>query len=112
MIPLREAFINKKNLYKVSAKSPNPFGLTKKDLNGDIEDFPMGVVVRMMEEQEKQGNKPDVKVFQESRNTGSIFGGFDWGQSEKKYPFWYSVIYVKKFDLFFEKYPEYKKYNI
>ena len=45
----------------------NPFGLTEDDLIGDLEGFPMGVVVRVMEEQKKQGNKSGMMTPQNGR---------------------------------------------
>lgn len=39
------------------------------DLVGDIKDFPIEVVQKMVEMQQKQGNKPDVTVFQNYRIT-------------------------------------------
>ena len=98
---LKEALFSRKNL------KSNPFVLTKDDLNGDIKDFPMGVVVRMMEEQELQGNKPDVRVFQDD-----ILSGFDWDKTEAGFDFWSKVLLSRKFELFFKGYPEYENYNI
>ena len=112
MIPLREAFINKKNLHKVSIKAPNPFGLTEKDLKVELEGYPMGVVVRMLEEQESQENKPDVKVFQDNVAADIEQGGFLWEATEAGDEFWEAVLSYKEFHRFFEKYPEYKKYNV
>ena len=65
----------------------NPFDLTKDDLKGMLAGVPMGIVVRMMEEQEKQGNFPVVKIFQndifaERRLSNGSCGGFDWERSE------------------------------
>ena len=90
----------------------NPFGLTEKDLTGEIKKFPMGVVVKMLEEQEKQGNKADATVFQKRPDTPDEDGGFKWNRTEGGYNFWYDVISERKFDVFFEKYPEYEKYNL
>lgn len=91
-----------------------PFGLTKGDLSGKLAGFPMGVVVRMMEEQQKQGNEPDVSVFQERGYdlTDSIHGGFDWIVTEGGQCFWEDVLRDRKFNVFFEIYPEYEKYNL
>lgn len=96
----------------------NIFGLTENDLAGEIKAFPMGVVVKMIEEQEEQGNKADVKVFQKNRSASEKRGGFSWakstyykGQYQDKY-FWHHVISNMEFDHFFERYPEYRKYNL
>ena len=105
MKTLKEALFNKKNL----SKSNNPYGITKDDMIRNIKGFPVGVVVRMMEEQEAQGNKPDVGVFQYDRRLASK--GFQWEETEGGQAFWDSVITMKKFKQFFEKYPEYERYN-
>ena len=94
-----------------------PFGLTKDDLKGMLEGMPMGIVVRMLEEQEKQGNFPVVKIFQkdifaERRLSDGSRGGFDWERTEAGFDFWSEVIEKENFNVFFEKYPEYRKYNL
>lgn len=90
----------------------NPFDLTDKDLTMSIKNFPMGVVVKMLEEQEKQGNKADVTVFQKRADSTAANGGFEWIRTEDEYAFWHKVITKRKFDVFFEKYPEYEIYNL
>ena len=55
-------FSKKSDLDKLS--KTNRFGITEKDMIGHLKGFPVGVVVRMMEEQEKQGNKPNISTFQ------------------------------------------------
>jgi len=92
-------------------KKKNPFGLTKDDLIGDLEGFPIGVVVRMLEEQEKHGNEPDVTVFQKYNGSSKDVGGFYWQRTEAGKKFWSDVIGDYDFELFYEKYPEYKKYD-
>ena len=61
MKTLKESLFSKNNL----DKNRNPYGITKEDMIGDLTGFPVGIVVRMMEEQEAQGNEPDVKIFQD-----------------------------------------------
>ena len=107
MKTLRESLFSKKNL----DKNRNPYGITEKDIKGQIEGFPIGVVVRMMEKQEAQGNTPDVTVFQKDISAGSDDGGFAWNNSVDGLNFWNKVIRGRNFDLFFEKYPEYEIYN-
>ena len=104
MKTLREALFNKKNLDK------NPYGITKDDMIDDLEGFPVGVVVRMMEEQEAQGNEPDVKALQKGKDYLKIRGGFDWDETSAGWDFWYKVISLNNFNLFFKEYPEYKRY--
>ena len=84
----------------------NPFGLTKDDLKGALENVPMGIVVRMMEEMKLQKYETDV-----SRLQLSPIAGFIWIATEAGDAFWQSVV-QGNYDLFFEKYPEYRKYNL
>ena len=102
MKTLKEALFNKKNL----DKNYNSYNISKKDMKGDLKGFPIGVVVRMMEECEIQGNKPNIKAFQKD-----IFDGFTWDETEAGADFWRKVLRSKDFDIFFDKYPEYEKYN-
>lgn len=102
MKTLKEALFSKKNL-----RVQNPFGLTEKDLIGEIEGFPMGVIVRVLEEQELQGKEPDITDLQLKRSSG-----FTWHYTQNGWNFWNSVMAKKDFNLFFKKYPEYEKYNL
>lgn len=80
------------------------YKVTKNDLKGELEGFPIEVVQRMVDCQVEQGNKADVKVFQE-KNTNS-YDGFSWQKTEDGFDFWDDVIYYRKFYVFFEKYPK------
>lgn len=86
------------------------FKIEKADLVGEIKDFPIEVVEKMIEEQVKQGNYPNVKVFQKNATADAENGGFSWFICEDDYDFWLEVIDGDNFDLFFEKYP--KKPNL
>lgn len=113
MKSLKEALVHK----HLDSKVPNPFGLTKNDLIGDLRVFPMGIVVRMLEEQEKQGNKPNIKVFQQNIASDKHMGGFNWADSRDGMDFWHDVINPSHLNSinsthFFKKHPEYKKYNL
>lgn len=80
--------------------------ITKKDLIGEIEGFPIEVVRAMVKEQIRQGNNADVKVFQERCKASKCAGGFDWIDTKDGYGFWAVVFRNKNFDEFFEKYPK------
>lgn len=80
--------------------------ITEKDLIGEIKDFPIEVVQKMIERQVEQGNEADVSVFQEKRAVGFGFGGFYWSETIEEEDFWSSVIDEKNFDVFFAKYPK------
>jgi hypothetical protein len=81
------------------------FEITKSHLVGEIEDFPMEVVERMVYEQANQRQKMNPTVFAIKKIAGSDEGGFSWALTEDGYAFWEKVISKKDFDLFFSKYP-------
>ena len=82
------------------------YKVKKEDLIGEIKDFPIEVVQKMVDYQVEQGNKADITVFQ-IRNYASIsLGGFSWSNTVEGFNFWDDVINDKEFDLFFNKYPK------
>lgn len=114
MKTLKEALFNKKNL----EISNNKYGLTKSDLTGSFKGLPLGLVVRLLEEHEiwcKRRKHIDVDIstyFDTIKNLkDGINGMFDWNHTEAGHFFWRKVLMNKDFDLFFDKYPEYRKYN-
>lgn len=82
------------------------YKVTEKDLIDKIKGFPIEVVQKMLEYQVKQGNEEDVKVFQSDPHAGKFSGGFNWSDTIEKSFFWGDVISLKKFDVFFDKYPK------
>lgn len=88
------------------------FKVEQSDLVGDIKDFPIEVVEKMIEEQVKQGNCPNVEVFQNYATAGVSDDGFTWGNTEDGDDFWMEVIDECNFDLFFKKYPKKNKANL
>ena len=84
--------------------------VTQKDLIGDLEDFPIEIVEKMLQEQHKQIGKIDIAVFQYDRTKSKDNGGFRWDSTVDGRDFWNDVIRGKKFELFFERYP--KRYPI
>ena len=79
------------------------------EYKGDIEGFPEEVVNWMLDQQEKQGNKRDVTVFELNGCTGRDHGGFNWCDTSEEYLFCHGVIELKKFNVFFERYPNHYK---
>lgn len=77
-----------------------------RDLKGEIKDFPIEVVQKMVERQYEQTGKCDVKVFQNNKYTGEKNGGFTWGKTIERDNFWDNVIGYNDFGVFFEKYPK------
>ena len=72
---------------------------------GDIKDFPVEVVEWMLDQQVKQGNRRNVKVFERNRWSGIDEKGFTWAGCPDGRGFCFHVIACKNFDLFFETYP-------
>ena len=72
---------------------------------GDIEGFPEEVVNWMLDQQEKQGNKMDVTVFELDKWSDKSEGGFDWGGSDEDHDFCSQIITRRAFDVFFKRYP-------
>ena len=83
--------------------------VTKKDLIGDLENFPIEIVKKMLQEQYKQVGKMDISIFQDSRSTDKPRGGFNWSDTIEGYAFWNTILNFKKFNIFFERYPELSK---
>lgn len=82
------------------------FEVTKRHLVGEIADFPMEVVERMVYEQINQSQKPNPTVFAIKNSAAPSEGGFSWVATEDGYAFWEKVIRKKNWDLFFSKYPK------
>lgn len=81
------------------------FEIKKSHLVGEIEDFPMEVVERMVYEQVSQRQPINPTVFAIKNSAGPCEGGFSWAVTEDGYAFWEKVISKKDWDLFFSKYP-------
>lgn len=86
--------------------------VTTKDLIGDLENFPIEVVEKMLENQFKQVNKIDISVFQEYRDSDIQRGGFCWKNTIEGPDFWEDVINNENFDRFFECYAKSKEVYI
>lgn len=72
---------------------------------GEIANFPIQIVEKMLSYQEKQGNARNVEIFEDYASRNRINGGFDWNYTDEGIAFWCNVIDNEKFDLFFEKFP-------
>lgn len=81
------------------------FEIKKSHLVGEIADFPMEVVERMVYEQVSQRQPINPTVFAIKNSAGPCEGGFSWAVTKDGFAFWEKVIRHKDFDLFFSKYP-------
>ena len=80
--------------------------ITENQLVGDIRNFPIEVVTKMVEYQVKQGGASNVSVFADKRTAAEIEGGFTWDNTEEGFEFWYNVIVRRDFNMFFQKFPK------
>ena len=82
------------------------YKVKQEDLVGQLLDFPIEVVQKMVERQVEQGNKPDVTIFQKDCRATKLDGGFTWEPTIEGDGFWYRVIALNVFELFFKRYPK------
>lgn len=83
------------------------YKVKESDLKGQIKDFPIEIVQKMVERQYEQTGKCDVKVFQSEKYASSYEDGFRWSQTPEGHDFWRAVISKCLFDVFFIRYPKY-----
>ena len=74
------------------------FKVKKKHLTGEIADFPKRVVQAMVDEQVRQGNPADTRVFARALNACKDEGGFTWLESALGNS-WADIVWGKKFHL-------------
>lgn len=77
-----------------------------KDLIGDLENFPIEIVEKMLQKQYNQYGEKDISIFQNNRRSEK---GFLWENTIEGHDFWRRVISCKEFDIFFERYPKLSK---
>lgn len=63
--------------------------VTKEDLKGGLECFPIYVIQQMVDYQVEQGNEPNVDVFKNDLCASSSDGGFDWEDTREGWEYWY-----------------------
>ena len=67
---------------------------------GQIDWLPDFIGEELMKQQEYQGNKRDISVFEEDVIAGKSEGGFEWKDTLQKYNFWDRVLLEKDINLF------------
>lgn len=82
------------------------FDLENYTPKGQLEGFPKEIIAKMLDYQEKQGNKRNVSIFEKRIVTGRFNEGFSWDKTQEGGVFWHKVINNKDFDFFFERYPK------
>jgi hypothetical protein len=73
---------------------------------GEIKGFPQHVVEAMLDEQERQGNKRDVTVFEKNKQVDLSNGGFNWSKSVFGWNVWGDIIDNRKFHLIEQAKPQ------
>ena len=71
-----------------------------------FKNLPVEIQEKMLDEQERQGNKRDAKVFERRTMTYVLGGGFTWNKTVDGYKFWKKIIVDGDFSVFYEKYPK------
>lgn len=71
-----------------------------------FKDLPVEIQQHMLDEQERQGNPRNAKVFEKTIMACSSEGGFTWEKSDEKFDFWYKIITNGNLAVFYEKYPK------
>src|SRR5690606_37509340 len=71
-----------------------------------FKDLPVEIQQRMLDEQVRQGNPRNTKVFEKTITACSSEGGFTWEQSEERFDFLYRIIINVNPAVCFEKYPK------
>ena len=84
----------------------NTIKISKSELVGDIENFPIEVVTKMVEYQIEQGGTANVTVFAINKAASALGGGFSWDFTEEGFDFWFDIIHEGKFEKFFKEYPK------
>ena len=74
------------------------------DLKGEIKDFPIEIVQKMVDYHIKEEGKMNIADMNELQILPD--GAFDWRNTNEGLEFWGRVIHHHDFDLFFEKYPK------
>jgi hypothetical protein len=82
------------------------YKVVNEDLVGELKEFPLAIVQKMIERQVMQGNPANVEVFQADTTAERLDGGFEWEESPEGWDFWNNVIAGMEFNVFFERYPE------
>lgn len=77
------------------------------DLIGDLSEFPIEVVQKMVERSTQQGLWVDEIGLSTLQNhiASADSGGFNWALTSEGHTFWSRIIENKNFDIFFDLYP-------
>lgn len=71
-----------------------------------FKDLPKEIQERMLDEQVRQGNPRNEKVFERFIDTSVNEGGFWWEKSVEGHAFWDRILFKGNLDVFYEKHPK------
>lgn len=57
-----------------------------------IQTLPPEIKQKMLKNQERQGNKPDLRVFEKNPTAGSWNGGFSWDSTKEGFKYWDNIL--------------------
>lgn len=70
------------------------------------DELPPEIQNRMFECQEEQGNPRNPNAFKIRIDIDDSQGGFLWSNTKEGHSFWYSIVFDRNIDVFYEKYPK------
>lgn len=70
---------------------------------GEIENFPMEIIAKMLEHQVAQARPENIAIFENFISDERL--GFDWTKTPEGWDFWRRIIMHNLFDVFYKKYP-------
>jgi len=71
-----------------------------------VNDLPIEIKEKMMDEQEAQGNKRDWSVFEKAKYSAVSYGGFNWDKTELGHDNWATIILNHYYEPFYKQYPQ------
>ena len=72
--------------------------VTDADLIDELKEVPIDIVERMLYYQQREGNTPNVKVFQRNRCADRWQGGFCWDNTEEGPIAWMRALVDETYD--------------
>ncbi len=76
------------------------------EIEGQIKDFPIEVVYKMLDNQYSQTGKYNISVFEKYISSDRKGGGFNWSESKEGSEFWTKVGHNRDFKYFYNKFPK------
>lgn len=62
-----------------------------------IQTLPPEIKQKILKNQARHGNKPDLRVFEKNPTAGSWDGGFSWGSTEEGFEYWDNILGKMKY---------------